>query len=84
MFDYFIDWKSIRLKSWQSLTPGYQHDRNISFFNIFVPTSETVKFNVLSSLLVSNKISVLIIGNSGVGKSSVMNNYLNTLDENVY
>ena len=38
LFDLYINFKEIRLKDWNKIVPEYKFDKNISFFNIMVPT----------------------------------------------
>ncbi|KAK7488391.1 hypothetical protein BaRGS_00020365, partial [Batillaria attramentaria] len=46
-----------------------------------VPTVDIVRFSFLSSLLLLNKHPVLLTGDSGVGKSAIINNMLKELEK---
>jgi dynein heavy chain len=51
--------------------PGFKYNPETSFFEILVPTSDTVKYKYLLSTLLGAGHNVLITGGTGVGKSVV-------------
>lgn len=56
------------------------------YFQILVPTTDTVKFKYLLDKLVRGSRNVLVSGETGVGKSVVVHDFIGTLsgDEFVY
>lgn len=58
--------------------PSFDYDPNCSFFEILVPTADTVKYKFLLSALVLAGKNVLITGETGVGKSVVVKDFLAT------
>ena len=56
--------------------PEFSFNPSTPFFNILVPTTDTVKFGFLVDKLISNGFNVLLMGETGVGKSIVVNEYL--------
>jgi dynein heavy chain len=84
LYDYYIDWGAIRLKMWDDKVEEFNFDINQAFFNIFVPTIDTIKYTYILKTLVSHNFNVLITGNSGVGKSNVINRYISSLDQDSY
>jgi dynein heavy chain len=84
LYDYYIDWGAIRLKMWDDKVQEFNFDINQPFFNIFVPTIDTIKYTYILQTLVSHNFNVLITGNSGVGKSNVINRYISSLDQDSY
>lgn len=76
IFDLYIDFALIKFKKFDNIVTKYHFDRNVSYFNISVPTSDFVKFNHLASILIVHQSNTLITGNSGVGKSVVIKELL--------
>lgn len=54
------------------------------YFNILVPTSDTVRYKYLLNKLVGSKKNVLISGDTGVGKSVIVDNFLSSLELDKY
>lgn len=46
------------------------------FFNILVPTADTFKFGFVINKLISGGFNVLSTGETGVGKSIIMSEFL--------
>ena len=84
IYDYFIcpDVKLQKFALWSEKVVDFNYNPQISYFKIIVPTTDTVKYNFLSDLLLENKRSVLLAGETGVGKSVIVHDYLNQENEN--
>lgn len=80
VFDYGID-SMCKFAPWSESIPDFQYDPRISFFQILVPTGDTVKFNYLLSLIMFSGFNVLITGETGVGKSVIVKYFLNNTPE---
>jgi len=76
IYDYFIDFQKREFKSWNELVPDWQFDTEQPYFNILVPTPDTVKFKYIADKLISGGNSVLFNGETGTGKSVIMSDYL--------
>jgi len=63
--------------------PKFEFDPKENFFNILVPTNDTVKFKYLLSTLVYNECNVLLTGETGVGKSVIIKDFLMKSEENI-
>lgn len=57
-----------RLESWEKIIPLFKYDREQPFFEMLVPTTDTVRFGYLMEKLLSVRRSVLFTGGTGVGK----------------
>jgi len=55
----------------------------MSYFEILVPTSDTVKYKCLLHTLLDGGRNVLITGETGVGKSVVVKDFLATAPEHI-
>lgn len=84
IYDYFIDFKTREFKNWSELVTEYKYDSDIPFFNILVPTNDTVKYKYLFDKLLGGKKNVLLSGETGVGKSVIVGDFLSTLDGDKY
>ena len=71
IFDYYLDYKLKRFKNWKDKVSAFKYDPQIKFQEIFVPNPDSVKFEFISNLLINNGYNVLIVGNSGVGKTII-------------
>jgi dynein heavy chain len=62
----------------------YRYDKNVSFFNILVPTSDTVKYKYIASQLAEKGYNGLFMGETGVGKSVIVLDFLEKADTTKY
>ena len=83
IYDYGIDATTHRFDPWTEQIPMFEFDPNKSFFEIIVPTSDTVKYKYLLNILMSNGYNVLITGETGVGKSVITKDFLWGTPENI-
>ena len=58
------------------MVTDFKFDPDVPYFNILVPTSDTVKYKYLLNKLVENKKNCLISGDTGVGKSVIIGDFL--------
>ena len=82
MFDYYFDLKKEKVfKPWTTIVPTFEYDKDKSYFELMVPTEDTTKHRyVLQTLLDMNK-QCFFTGESGVGKSAVIQSLLDELKE---
>jgi len=83
LYEYMIDTNYFKFESWNDLKPEFKYNKNVSFFNILVPTSDTVKYNFMIRQITSNNFNVLITGETGVGKTAVTRDYLMNAPEGI-
>jgi dynein heavy chain len=83
LYDSFVDpaKKCGEYKPWETITPPYQYDPEVSFSDILVHTSDTTKFAYLIKLGVTELKPVFITGYTGVGKSVIVSNTLASLKD---
>jgi dynein heavy chain len=77
VFDYYFDLKRDKLfKPWTNRVQAFVYDKDQSFFDLMVPTTDTAKYSYcLEQLLLAEK-PIFFTGGSGVGKSAVIANKL--------
>jgi dynein heavy chain len=78
VYEYGVDAELHKLEPWSDQIPTFTYDPNTSFFEILVPTSDTVKYKFLLHTLIGAGHNVLITGETGVGKSVVTKDFLAT------
>lgn len=81
VYEYGIESTDHRLQPFQEQIPGYQYNPKLSFFDILVPTNDTVKYKYLLHTLIYHDFNVLLTGETGVGKSVIAKDFLMTADE---
>lgn len=68
LFSYFVDFDTRRLEPWEKIIPSFKYSPEIPYFDLLVPTVDTVRYGFLmEKLLVVNR-SVMFTGTTGVGK----------------
>ena len=63
-----MDFELRRMDQWERIVPQFKYDKNLPFFDMLVPTVDTVRFGYLLEKLLAVKQSVLYTGDTGVGK----------------
>ncbi len=79
IFDYKMELtesNTIRWKHWREFVPQFKFSLNQSYFNLFVPTSDSVKYSYIMALAVEMLRPAFFIGETGVGKSVMMQHLL--------
>ncbi|XP_038615472.1 dynein heavy chain 6, axonemal [Tachyglossus aculeatus] len=76
-----IDFDRKRLDPWERIIPSFQYSRDIPFFDMLVPTTDTVRYGYLMEKLLAVKHPVLLTGITGVGKSVVARGLLSRIQD---
>ena len=63
-----MDFELRRMDLWENVIPGFKYSKETPFFEMLVPTVDTVRYGFLLEKLLAVKQSVLYTGNTGVGK----------------
>jgi len=79
VYDLYVNDKCTFSK-WNERKENFKYDKELSFFNILVPTQDTIKYKYLMDNLSKQNYNSLFIGETGVGKSVIVMDYLNKLD----
>ena len=79
MYDVAVDFKGIRFCKWVDLVPEYEYDHEEEYFSILVPTADTTKYRYLLNALLQNAQHTLVMGQTGVGKSVIVQGFLNDM-----
>lgn len=77
----FVGDNELSFKHWNDKTPEFAYDNTIPYFNMLVPTIDTVRYSfIVEWLLVKNKL-VYVTGSSGTGKSVIVQGLLQDIQE---
>ncbi|XP_049813740.1 dynein axonemal heavy chain 6 [Schistocerca nitens] len=79
LWSVYVNIPQKRMSLWSSIVPAFQFDREMPFFEMLVPTTDTVRFGYVTERLLSVKRHVLLTGDTGVGKSVIAKEVLNKL-----
>ena len=68
-------------KSWNDITQDFVYDKDIPYFNLLVPTIDTVRYSfIMEWLLIFNK-KIFVTGGTGTGKSVIVKTLLRNIQE---
>lgn len=80
VFDYYVNFEKKEFRPWTELITEFKFSKEVPFFNILVPTADTVKFKNLLSKLLKNGRNMLLSGETGTGKSVIIQEFLGSLN----
>ena len=84
IFEQGIDPSTHKFSNWNDqIAEQYVFDPKQNFFEILVPTNDTVKYKFLLEKLLMNGRNCLVMGETGVGKSVITKNFLMNAPENL-
>ncbi|XP_067839723.1 dynein axonemal heavy chain 6 [Heptranchias perlo] len=81
LWNFYMDFDNNRLDPWDRIIPSFKYASELPFFEMLVPTTDTVRFGYLMEKLLAVKHSVLFTGTTGVGKSVVARSLLNVIQD---
>ena len=78
VFDFYFDEKDphSKFKPWADKVSPFEFSKDLPFFSLLVPTVDTTRYSALLNMLVVAKKHVFFTGNTGVGKSVIIQKYL--------
>ncbi|KAM9330540.1 dynein axonemal heavy chain 6 [Gastrophryne carolinensis] len=81
LWSVYMDYDTKRLDPWEKIIPSFKYNSEVPFFEMLVPTTDTVRYGYLMEKLLAVKHSVLFTGTTGVGKSVVARGLLNRIQD---
>jgi len=82
VYDYFFDLKKEKIfKLWLQKLPAFVYDKDASYFDLMVPTTETTRHQYCLEQLLALEKPIFFTGASGVGKSAIIANTLQQLKD---
>eukprot|EP00397_Hematodinium_sp_SG-2012_P000045 GEMP01000045.1.p1 GENE.GEMP01000045.1~~GEMP01000045.1.p1 ORF type:complete len:3312 (+),score=740.25 GEMP01000045.1:2269-12204(+) len=80
--DVFLDLtKGPMYQTWDALIPKFTFKPEASYFELLVPTSETIRYAYVLDKMLSAERSCFLTGSTGVGKSVVISNLMSRMKE---
>ncbi|ORC87581.1 dynein heavy chain [Trypanosoma theileri] len=76
VYDYVVHKPSMQFVTWRHLVPTFFFNANLPYFDLIVPTSETVSVTTLLRVLSASSRHVLLNGITGTGKSLAMMDFV--------
>jgi dynein heavy chain, axonemal len=62
--------------SWTTKVPEFVFDKEAQFFDLQVPTIDTLKYSYIIELMIDIEKPIILTGESGVGKSVLVKSLL--------
>ncbi|XP_070782457.1 dynein axonemal heavy chain 6 [Enoplosus armatus] len=81
LWSVYMNFNHKSLEPWEKIIPSFKYNSEQPFFEMLVPTTDTVRYGYLMEKLLSVRRSVLFTGATGVGKSVVARGLLNSIQE---
>ncbi|KAK7469836.1 hypothetical protein BaRGS_00036165, partial [Batillaria attramentaria] len=81
VYEYYVDYKNKTWVHWEEkLKGGWKYNPSLPFFQLIVPTVDTVRYQFLMETLIASRCPVLLVGPVGTGKTSVAESAFARLD----
>ena len=81
VFDFQVDYVNRKFVTWEVSVPDFVYDPSVPYFEILVPTVDTCRYSFLLKTLLQCKKPVLYSGQSGTGKSIIVQQTLQQCQE---
>uniref|UniRef100_A0A336LHG4 CSON012522 protein n=1 Tax=Culicoides sonorensis TaxID=179676 RepID=A0A336LHG4_CULSO len=69
LWNYQINETTKKWQNWKEIVPPFNFDPKVRYFDMLVPTSDTIRFGKVAELLFNENYPVMFTGDTGVGKS---------------
>jgi len=76
VFGFFFDDKTLSYLPWSDLMTEYKFEKEKPYFQLMVPTEDTVSYSFVIRQLLLNRKHVYLTGETGTGKSVLLTNLL--------
>ena len=76
IYDYLFSLSDKKWIKWMTIIDPYEIDPKMSFSEIIIPTTDSVRNTYILDMLLSNNKHVLMVGDTGTGKTININQYL--------
>ncbi|XP_068610937.1 dynein axonemal heavy chain 10 [Brachionichthys hirsutus] len=84
LYDFHFDGTQETWVPWNSLVSAYDHDRDMNFADILVPTVDTTRTSWILENMVRVQRPVLLVGESGTSKTATIHNFLKNLSTDAW
>ncbi len=80
LFEYKFDLEELKWISWNNYISTYEHNRDTPYYDIVVPTIDTVRYTWLLDLITTHKKPILFVGDVGTSKTVTINSFIRQLN----
>ncbi|XP_059622514.1 dynein beta chain, ciliary-like [Phlebotomus argentipes] len=81
IFNCYIDNRTQKFAKWKAMIPQCDLDLDIPLQSILVPTVETTRLRYFMDILMERRRPVMLVGGAGSGKSVIVSDKLNNLQD---
>ncbi|XP_055083623.1 dynein axonemal heavy chain 11 isoform X2 [Periophthalmus magnuspinnatus] len=81
VFDYYLDPQTRRFLPWSDIVPAFEMETCTPLQAVLVHTAESVCLQYFMDLLLKKRQPLMLVGNAGVGKSALVRNKLDSLQQ---
>jgi len=81
LYDYYVDVSKNEFKPWDDRVPNWRPLKTMSFFDMIVPTVDTVRNSYVVDILMKIKKHVMVVGATGTGKTILAQTLLKDLPQ---
>lgn len=81
VFEYFLDPEAFTFQLWSSKVQKYAYNSDVPFYSIVVPTTDTIRLSYFLGVFLEKNLPVMIVGNGGTGKTTVMQKRVSEMPE---
>eukprot|EP01135_Chromosphaera_perkinsii_P012097 Nk52_evm35s2579 gene=Nk52_evmTU35s2579 len=82
LIDYFVQTELKTFVSWEQVIPKFKYDPSTPYFDVIVPTIDTVRFSFLLEKFLTVGRPVMFNGETGTGKSVITVDILSKMRDN--
>lgn len=82
VFDYFLDTETKTFLPWTEKIPKFELESDLPLQAVLVHTSESIRVRFFLELLMNMRHPVMLVGTAGCGKTVLVNEKLQALNEN--
>lgn len=83
VYDYYINTEKNEWSSWEDKINAtvWKPNANMPYHKMLVPTIDSARNRYILQALINSKIQTLVVGNTGTGKTAVINGILQDFDD---
>ena len=79
VYDYYVDVTKNEFIAWESKVPVWRYLKGMTFYDMIVPTVDTVRNSYIVDTYVKSKRNVCLVGATGTGKTVLVQSLLREL-----
>ena len=81
IYDYYVDISKNEFLPWEGKVPNWRPLKTMTFHDMIVPTIDTVRNYYVTDILMKIKRNVILVGNTGTGKTVLAQSVLKDLPD---